>query len=656
MLKLEREHKKALKERNDEKEIAAENKRYDLAVESIQKKKVDDEKEADAKYGKLGAGSELLSMVEGLGGPIGGMASTLGKLAGGPLTAIPTILSGIAKIVSAGFKTLDQGVEMYANMQQQYSAQITARLAGSSQNFSQFYNRFKDTFGSNMYISQKGLIEKLSSLVESGISYNLEQRSILAELSDRMVTTFDMLDATLLRLTRIQQTDMSTASLGSEAILTKFLNQQFNDTGYLSDVYDTVNSTLLEAVSQMSYDQSTEFTYNVQKWLGSLYALGMSSSGVTTLAEGINALATGDIDYFNGNNSARTLFAMASSGSFSDLLVNGLNAQNVNQLLGNIVNYLASISTDTNLVTKKVKAGVFGGLSLSDIRSVANMSQSDYSAISNSSATWSSSLSKVDSLINYAQQITPAASLVQNMLDNTLLSMGQHLVESDTHIPILGDTNKYVAWKLKDYLPGLLETVATLLLGVTEVPNMVETVYNAYKTFNGNVATTNLAGTNLSVIEALVSPDRLIRDRGSSYAGTAGVLSGISTSTAVNLGNSAASIGPASISGASEVALSQALYDQAVTIGNAAAVNQGYNETLSRSINDLYKALFEEQRIVRVTLAEVEEAAQISLIKHTYNVADADDTKIIDKLNRIDTSINTKLTTTNQKLDALRYR
>lgn len=107
------------------------------------------------------------------------------------------------------------------------------------------------------------MLKRVSDLAESGIAYNIEERAYLATLTDRMVTTFDVLDASLTRLIRLQQADLTASQLGSEATLTQFLNSRFKDTSYLTDVYDSVSNAILDASSQFNIEDFTRYGYNV---------------------------------------------------------------------------------------------------------------------------------------------------------------------------------------------------------------------------------------------------------------------------------------------------------------------------------------------------------------------------------------------------------
>ena len=58
--------------------------------------------------------------------------------------------------------------------------------------------------------------------------------------------------------------------LGIESNLTKLFNKHFEDTSYLTQTFDTVANSLLEASSKLARDASVEFEYIVQKWLGAM--------------------------------------------------------------------------------------------------------------------------------------------------------------------------------------------------------------------------------------------------------------------------------------------------------------------------------------------------------------------------------------------------
>jgi len=592
--------------------------------------------DAESKFGD--DGSLVGKLLGGNGGELAGALSGLKGLTGAfkifseiksvismvvsknPIGIIVKLLTGIVKVVGKISKAIDDGIDKYVNLQTTYLAKVNTRLDGlpKKKTYDSIAAGFAGVFGANRYVSQTSLIEKMGELVNAGIAYNLEQRSILSELSERMVSTFDMLDEHLTRLTKLQQADMSVAAIGAESYLTTFLNNTFQDTSYLSTVYDNVASALVDASSQMTAKDSVAFNYNVQKWLGSLYALGMSETGVMALAEGINELATGGFENLDSNDPLRVLFAMASNGAYSDLLVNGVNADNVNSLLNNIVTYLAQISTDTNQVTKRVKAGVFGDLSLSDIRSIANLTTTDVNAINNSNINWGQAIERTNTyLLNKVNENTTAAIQAQNLIQNLTYTLGQDLVENEKAY-IAYVVGGQIGGALGDTIQGMAKisnfvgTVETLFNGIRTATDSFSDIMQRAKTGQTSSFWRNLLGLGNKTLydESMwnLEPDSLIRQRGESYAGTAGVVQGISSSVYVQ-----------GYSNYSDTGLSSNFYNNAVS---ANETNLSYTGTsvAIRDINDLYSALFEEQKAIKVILSSVESQAQNDLTNKVYRV------------------------------------
>ena len=137
-------------------------------------------------------------------------------------------------------------IKEYASIYSRYQASIDARLQGSSESAAGMFALIRKNLAASPYVKQTEMIEKLNELVSSGIAYNVEQRAFLSSVSDKMVTTFNVLDDTLLKIIRLQQSDSTQARLGMEATLTKFLNENYKDTSYLNNLYDSITSTLFE--------------------------------------------------------------------------------------------------------------------------------------------------------------------------------------------------------------------------------------------------------------------------------------------------------------------------------------------------------------------------------------------------------------------------
>lgn len=223
-------------------------------------------------------------------------------------------------------------------------------------------------------ISAEDLYSNLSSLVSQGIVSNVEQRAFFATVKDGIAETFDVTNASMLRMIRLQQNDSTAARLGLEAYLNRFLNVYVENTEYLTNTFDSVADSLFEASALLGQagktNASLEFEYVVQKWLGTLTGLGLSDSAATSIAQSIGQLGSGEVD-----NSMESLMVMAASRadlSYAEMLHNGVTAEEANVLLKSIVEYLQELSGyESNIV--KSQLGKIFGVSVSDLIAVNNL-------------------------------------------------------------------------------------------------------------------------------------------------------------------------------------------------------------------------------------------------------------------------------------------
>ena len=81
-------------------------------------------------------------------------------------------------------------------------------------------------------------------MVSQGIAFNVEQRAALDVMKDKIATTFDAANGTLLRLVRIQEQDTTAGRLGMESALTAFLNNMYQTTEYMEGIAKTVKGNL----------------------------------------------------------------------------------------------------------------------------------------------------------------------------------------------------------------------------------------------------------------------------------------------------------------------------------------------------------------------------------------------------------------------------
>ena len=343
----------------------------------------------------------------------------------------------------------------------EYQGKIEARLQGSEESYKDAIDLVKRNVGISGVVSQKKVLENIRTLVDSGIAYNLELRGFIATMSENIASTFNAFDSNLLRIIRIQQADSTAARLGMEARLTTLFNQWFSDTSYLTDAFDTVAGSILDASAQLTKNQSLEFEYMVQKWLGSLYSLGVSDSAVSTIAEGLNYLGTGNVEALNSNDSLQTLMAMSASRagiSYADILTGGLDASTTNKLMKSMVEYLSDIAsnTDNNQVTKAAYSNLFG-MNITDLLSISNIQSGDLEAIYNSSMTYQSALEELDSQLNSVTSRLHISQIIDNVIENA---------SSTTALTIGNNAATYGLWKVLNIVEDLTGGIALPFMNV----------------------------------------------------------------------------------------------------------------------------------------------------------------------------------------------
>lgn len=299
-----------------------------------------------------------------------------------------TDISGAANALGNFAAKLDSKISDAAG----HKSAIDTRLYGSEANISvagsywmALNAEIMGIAGASPLFLQTDLIKNLETLVDSGISHNVKLRAFLMTITDKIATTFEVNDSTMLRLIRMQQQDTTAARMGMESALNAFLNNMFETTEYLSKLADNVRSNLEEAQALMGAKEATEFEYQVQKWMGSMYSVGMSDSTVTNIATTLGQLAAGQIEALNGSGTGNLLIMAANEAglSIADILKDGLDSETTNKLLEATVSYLAQIAqqSDSKVVQQQL-AGVFG-MKASDLQSVMNLVADNSNTVKN---------------------------------------------------------------------------------------------------------------------------------------------------------------------------------------------------------------------------------------------------------------------------------
>ena len=341
----------------------------------------------------------------------------------------------------------EQGVKFVNDAMQTVSgvySKISARLQSSGESFEEINATMQLQLAASPFIKYTDMLAKVDELVDSGVAYNVEQRAFLASISDKIVSTFNAFDSNLLRIIRIQQEDSTKQRLGLEARLSEFLNKNYQDTSYLSGAHDSVTEALTASIVQLGTAKGAEFEYNVQKWFGSLSALGMGDSTLTGLAGAINSLSTGDVDALAGSEYMNLIVMAANRAGIStgDLLTKGLNEKNVNDLIAQIVAYWSEIANNTNQIVRNQYSKLFG-LDMIDMTAIQNVTQKDLNTILKENLTYKGMRNELtEQLAKVALRMHPA-EMLNNVWENFMTGMGLNIASN----PLAATT-----WLINDFI------------------------------------------------------------------------------------------------------------------------------------------------------------------------------------------------------------
>ena len=346
-----------------------------------------------------------------------------------------TLKKGAMDVAEKAYSAVSNNLESYFGSFSKYLGAVDARLQGLNDNYSHF-NRISGMISRNLagspYVRQTQVLENLNTLVAQGIAYNVEQRAFLMTVSDKIATTFNVFDASLTRLIKIQQADITAARLGMEANLTHFFNKMYKDTSYLDNLSKSVSAAIIEANSQLSRDEALAFEHTVQKWLGSLSSVGMSESTISMLAQGIGYLGSGNISALNGNQELTNLLVMAANQAgldYSKILTGGANANIINQLMQGVVSFGQQIASSNNQVVKSQYAQLFG-MTISDLTSLLNLSSQDLVSISNNMLEYSGAIRETEKQLGMLGSRTTVYDRIQNVFSNFLAGTGENIANN----------------------------------------------------------------------------------------------------------------------------------------------------------------------------------------------------------------------------------
>lgn len=329
-----------------------------------------------------------------------------------------------SKLLQAGTEAVNSSMTLLTGTQ----SKIAARLQSSGESFTKLNATMQMQLAASPFVKYTDMLGKVEELVDKGVAYNVDQRAFLASISDKIASTFDAFDSNLLQIIRIQQEDSTKQRLGMEASLTKFLNKNYQDTSYLSGAHDSVTEALTASIVQLGTARGAEFEYQVQKWFGSLSSLGMDDNTLTGLASAINALSTGDVEAMASSEQMNLIVMAANRAgmSYADLLTQGVNADNVNDLLSNIVAYWSEIANTSNQVVKNQYSKLFG-LSMTDMTAIKNVTQADMDKIYKEKLSYGGMRLELTGQMLQIPLRMAASEMLDNVMDNVITGIGMNI-------------------------------------------------------------------------------------------------------------------------------------------------------------------------------------------------------------------------------------
>ena len=373
-----------------------------------------------------------------------------------------------------------------------YASRTDARLQGSDEKFTKLTDKITTTLSINPFVKSTDVLSKLTEAVDAGIAYNLEQRAFLAGISDKIATTFNAFDSNLTRIIKLQQADSTAARLGMEAYLTKFLNTTFKDTSYLTDGFDSVTQAITDAITQLDYKQGAELEFVVQKWMASMSSLGVSNEALNNIAQGINALALGDVSTLSGNQQLQTLLVGASNQAnleYADLLLEGLSPDKTNKLLEGVILYLQDIAANTDSQVVKSAYKDVLGISVTDLKAISGLRSDEIANISNMQMSYTQMQQETNSQLNKLITRVTLPEMLDNIYSNVMYATASDMVNNpvswamdkmlnfmrenklDISLPFISAFGN--GFDLNDTIVGLMEKALGLGKGFSFMANLL---------------------------------------------------------------------------------------------------------------------------------------------------------------------------------------
>ena len=373
----------------------------------------------------------------------------VGKIGG----AITGTLGKILDVAMASRKIMDNWVDNAANVLAANIGRINAAIEGTGKTYQDSLHDAVEGLGLNRFVKQTEYLSQIANLTTQGIVYNVEQRALLETIKDKTISSFSSMDANLLRLVRLTQSDITANQFGLEVALRNTLNKVFKDSTYLQGVYDSIASAITDAVVISGRTDLTEYSSIAQTWMGAMYESGIDSSTVNKFANAINFLGSGNVQGLASDADMQRLILLSMDTigmDYANILQQGLSSSDITELMASIVDYLSKITDNTknNNVLQSSYTQLFG-MSMADLQGFKNlqakMNSLQYVTASSSFKTTEQELARYqsDERVMINEQIS-------NIFDNAKFTFGSTIAK---------DSSKYLAWKISNLLIDVTNSI-----------------------------------------------------------------------------------------------------------------------------------------------------------------------------------------------------
>lgn len=410
----EQEYKDKLEEKSNQKS------KFNAHVQGIQ----------DELFGAGKSPEERLHALKNLGAdPDTGEFS--GKALFNNMTAM---LANFAQMLDAKIEDIGSVKSIVDTALQGSNAKTGGLLLGGSY-WDSINNSYTKYAGIAPYLKRSDLQNNLVSMVQEGISFNVDERAFLSTIKDKIAATFEASNGTLLRLVRIQQQDTTAARLGMESSLTAFLNSMYETSEYMKSTAAAVKGSLEEAMSLMEAQTAVGLEHTVQKWMGSMYSVGMSDNAVQSIARALGEVAAGQINSLTGEGAGNLVVMAANQAgiSIADILNRGMTDEDANNLLACAVEYLAGLYNDNqdSKVVQQQIAQVFG-VAASDLKAAVNLAKENdtIEAIFKTTTSYESNIDRLYEMAGSMGKRMSQGEVLNNMWENFQYTMASGMANN----------------------------------------------------------------------------------------------------------------------------------------------------------------------------------------------------------------------------------